>query len=337
MAIFVAWCISTWCTELLKVLHLRPRYHEQMSRIGRRGFFQMVGLGAVGSLASIPLFSVGGSLLESGGLLADGPVDLLAGHLVVERAFVEGVAYTIDGSGYGQGVSFRSKSDGGLITPEELRTGRRFRVDKDDVVLDAEETALALITAVKKDRDVAQREVGTLIASPRLAMTRGRVSLEPSDRMEERGPRGEYVASGPPLADVELVEGTDPLLRFYEIAQRLREQIRDKAVQALNRWPEKFRRHGVQIVTVVESPLAGHVIPSEGQTVSTEVLRSLKGRPPPPRLIVTASYEHWLVQGKVEAMGVYSTAGEYPVDDELDLERLVWIDERVRDGRIILA
>jgi hypothetical protein len=71
--------------------------------------------------------------------------------------------------------------------------------------------------------------------------------------------------------------------------------------------------------------------------VSAEVLRSLKGRPPSPRLLVTASYEHWLVQGKVEAVGVYSSAGEYPVDDELDLERLVWIDERVRDGRIILT
>jgi hypothetical protein len=158
-----------------------------------------------------------------------------------------------------------------------------------------------------------------VISSSRLAVTRDRVLLEPSDRYM-KADHGEY-ANSRVLADVELAGGADPLLRFYEIAQRLRERIRDEAVRALENWPEGTR-HGIQIVTVVESPLAGHVVPSEQHG--------------PPRLIVTANYEHWLVQGTVETVGVYSSAGEYPLDDELDVERLVWIDERVRSGKIIL-
>jgi len=221
-----------------------------------------VGLGAVGSLAPVPLFGVSGAPVETSG-------DLLAGHLVIGGGFADGTAYAVrGGDDPAADIVFRSRERSG---------GSPVNLDV-----------------------VTQATFGS-----------GLVRLDVVDGHQ------------PLLVVADLAAHEDPLLRFYTIARKLRGQIRDEAVRALGRWHEDLRR-GVQIVTVVGEPLAGRVVAAPpGEWSAT-------------RLVVSVTYEHWLVRGKVEARDLYSTTGEYPLDDDLDVDLLVWIDERVRDGRIAL-
>lgn len=239
--------------------------------IGRRGFFQLVGLGAVGSLAPIPLFGVGQASTVS---------SLLDGHLVVGGGSVDGTAHAVrGGDDPAADVLFRSREARAASAP----TIHRHAVE---------------------DTSVARHE----------SFGAGRVRLDVD-----------------PLLcfskTVEIADDEDPLLRFYAVARQMREDIRDEAVKALARWHEEKRR-GVQIVTVVDTPLSGAV---RGALWPPDGIRPSRAS-----LTVAAGYQHWLVRGEVDARDVYSTSGEYPLDDALDVERLVWIDERVRDGRIFL-
>jgi hypothetical protein len=75
-----------------------------MSSLGRRGFLQLVGLGATGSLLSVPLFGSTEAIAA--------PPSLLAGHLVISSGFVEGRARAVMSDGTPDDFTLRSSNRG---------------------------------------------------------------------------------------------------------------------------------------------------------------------------------------------------------------------------------
>lgn len=88
-----------------------------MSSVSRRGFLQLVGLAATGSLVSVPLFGTTEVLAA--------PPSLLAGHLVIGSGFAEGRARAVMSDGSPDDFALRS---GNRWVPTTSANGEDARV-----------------------------------------------------------------------------------------------------------------------------------------------------------------------------------------------------------------
>lgn len=150
-----------------------------MSRLGRRGFLQLVGLGATGSLASVPLFGTTEAIAA--------PPSLLAGHLVIGGGFAEGTVRLVLGDGTPDDFVLRS---GQQRTPTSPLNGEDARVVLDTkfgsglvrlklpdaplqrvareyaLMPDEDPAAVAYVQARSLRREIRDKAIRTLAASP---------------------------------------------------------------------------------------------------------------------------------------------------------------------------
>lgn len=223
--------------------------------VNRRGFLQLVGLGAVGSIASVPLFGIGDVL---GSEIAIPTNSLTGGHLVVSGGYARGIAKLADGIGL-------------YSSPSERVPGPPLN------------------------------ESGTVVK--RASFGAGRVSLH-ADRRGSRPCGSSHTFERP------LEKGEDGALVFYVECHRIRDNIRDQGLRVLADLADSLPQGTAQLVTVCHRPIGGNWNDRE--------------------VWIDAQLEHWVVYGDIEPEKVFSTTGEYPIAENLDIEHLLWADQEFR-------
>ncbi len=151
---------------------------------------------------------------------------------------------------------------------------------------------------------------------------------------------------GPLREYVFLRSDQDPYFEFHSKAFSIQQTLKERAL-ALFRRPEVA---GMDLVTVVGDPIkavffASQDDPSwweaftESETPSGHLSHVYHSRRMSPEIkrdsnqthgfLISTRFDQYLVAGEVEGE-VLSEQGELPISDKLDIDRLIWIDKKIR-------
>lgn len=268
----------------------------------RRGFLQLLGLGATGAATGLPLFGT-----ES--LVSAAHLPLITEHLVVSRGKTRGVVETIHLDGTFQGIRMGRRPtepapDGQTrLPPWVYLTVGAMKFNKLVIVREGQDPYVEFHVQALELQQTLQRQALMLLGSREaIGKTLVTVVKQPIQASFLVEGDGVFDANYNPNPD----EG-DESFRGYYVSNILRMPSNGFFMSA------HFTRYLVE----------GEVMNTENRLHNTSVLDpSLPYQPPPPH------QDH-----------ILSTQGEFPIDRSLDIDRLIWTDDRIRNGggKIILA